>query len=743
FSNKNELPSPITNNSDNIVYNDDNKDANITNINTTIITNQTTQKPSSSSSSSGSGSSGGPEANPYVCTPSCLGKECGDDGCNGVCGTCNLDQTCSQGVCINQTKSNCILDSDCQLEYFCNKEIGNCQKLNCLIENVYFLENEIKEQEISSIIVKGNEECTNRTQVWVEIYKEDQTPAQNSPYMRYLQSPNSRLFTNYNNRSEKWAGELTQQSNEKYYAIAKSMNNNLKSNLIQVVAGYCTDKLSCSDFINEDNCSVSDICSLSCDWYENQCIKHVPKSFYIDPVNGNDLNNGLSSSTAWKNLSLVMSSYIKSSAYKVYPYTSGSEFVIMNKGAPIKAGDTIYLMTGYHDWSNRYKGYNADYITLAKAPNNYPTLNRIYFYASSKWNITGLNISCSFAPSFVKTSMIQTENHGWHGPVYDFIIENNYLSSAPDNSRLSWNESDWSKYACSGIIGISNNFIVQNNHLRNVNFGMSVGGNNIKIKNNIIEHIMGDGMAAGANNILIENNTFKYWYAIDDNHDDGIQFHRGGNIDKIPMENVTERGNYIFGMHLEEFPYSKSPQGLGNFDPPYINWVVENNIIAVDHWHGITVMGCNNCIIRNNLAINPDPNATMTAWISVAGGTRGKENNVTITNCMSKGISGTNLNLSIISKNNMDLDNYNWSDIFVDWKNQDFHLKEGSEAIDAGASVDLFKDYEGNPRPKGYGFDIGPYEYQNTNQGSPDYTSSSLNQMSFFAKIINFFKNLF
>ncbi|MGV8151945.1 MAG: hypothetical protein ACP5OG_02600, partial [Candidatus Nanoarchaeia archaeon] len=47
FSNKNELPSPITNNSDNIVYNDDNKDANITNINTTIITNQTTQKPSS------------------------------------------------------------------------------------------------------------------------------------------------------------------------------------------------------------------------------------------------------------------------------------------------------------------------------------------------------------------------------------------------------------------------------------------------------------------------------------------------------------------------------------------------------------------------------------------------------------------------------------------------------------------------------------------------------------------------
>ena len=33
------------------------------------------------------------------CTPSCGGKNCGDDGCGGSCGTCPGGQTCSSGVC--------------------------------------------------------------------------------------------------------------------------------------------------------------------------------------------------------------------------------------------------------------------------------------------------------------------------------------------------------------------------------------------------------------------------------------------------------------------------------------------------------------------------------------------------------------------------------------------------------------------------------------------------------------------
>ncbi len=34
------------------------------------------------------------------CTPNCSGKECGDDGCGGTCGSCPTGQVCDQGRCV-------------------------------------------------------------------------------------------------------------------------------------------------------------------------------------------------------------------------------------------------------------------------------------------------------------------------------------------------------------------------------------------------------------------------------------------------------------------------------------------------------------------------------------------------------------------------------------------------------------------------------------------------------------------
>ncbi|MFH1531591.1 MAG: hypothetical protein ABIK09_12760 [Pseudomonadota bacterium] len=45
---------------------------------------------------SGSGGGGDPE-----CTPACTDKECGDDGCDGFCGTCGDTEVCQAGACID------------------------------------------------------------------------------------------------------------------------------------------------------------------------------------------------------------------------------------------------------------------------------------------------------------------------------------------------------------------------------------------------------------------------------------------------------------------------------------------------------------------------------------------------------------------------------------------------------------------------------------------------------------------
>jgi hypothetical protein len=50
--------------------------------------------------------------------------------------------------------------------------------------------------------------------------------------------------------------------------------------------------------------------------------------------------------------------------------------------------------------------------------------------------------------------------------------------------------------------------------------------------------------------------------------------------------------------------------------------------------------------------------------------------------------------------------------MFVDPSEADFHLLEGSPAIDSGSSVNAPDfDFDGNPRPQGAGYDIGAYEY--------------------------------
>jgi hypothetical protein len=41
------------------------------------------------------------------CTPSCSGKQCGDDGCGGSCGTCSNGESCTFGVCVSSCTPSC------------------------------------------------------------------------------------------------------------------------------------------------------------------------------------------------------------------------------------------------------------------------------------------------------------------------------------------------------------------------------------------------------------------------------------------------------------------------------------------------------------------------------------------------------------------------------------------------------------------------------------------------------------
>jgi len=62
-----------------------------------------------------------------VCTPDCNGKDCGDDGCGGSCGTCNNGQICENNKCVDGLPAGaCTSNDDCTSEQYCKFDDEQC-----------------------------------------------------------------------------------------------------------------------------------------------------------------------------------------------------------------------------------------------------------------------------------------------------------------------------------------------------------------------------------------------------------------------------------------------------------------------------------------------------------------------------------------------------------------------------------------------------------------------------------------
>jgi parallel beta-helix repeat protein len=451
------------------------------------------------------------------------------------------------------------------------------------------------------------------------------------------------------------------------------------------------------------------------------------KTFYVDPAHGKTSNDG-SSASPWQTLQAVVDSgKIETREGASYPYIWGNPLKAKNAGAPVKAGDTLLLLSGYHGDINIQRAYNTDYITIAAAQGQTPSAKHIRLTAVCKWRIRGLTISPELAPSYDNGTLVVVESHNYSGASRDVMIENCTLYSIKDASK--WTMGQWDTLSCDGITVTGDRVYVRGNTMTNVNFGIVVSGDSCLTEKNSVINFAGDGLRGLGDYDDFRNNYVTGCYAVNANHDDGFQSWSvgTGGVGTGVVKGIKFIGNTIINYTDPNQPFRGSLQGVGCFDGMFEDWVIENNVIMVDHWHGISLYGAKNCRIVNNTVcdlntVDPGP-----PWIMITDHKSGTQSTgCVIRNNLTTAVTN-NGDPSCVADHNIIIKNP--EDFFVDYKSFNLHLKQGCIAIDSGSSVLApVADLAGTLRPQGKAIDVGAFEYSNA--GSVDRNVSFRQQAS-------------
>lgn len=429
-------------------------------------------------------------------------------------------------------------------------------------------------------------------------------------------------------------------------------------------------------------------------------------TFYIDPENGS-INNPGTQDQPWSTLQEVIENgKIEYKSFSPLPYDPvNSQLIFKNQDAPVKSGDTLLLLSGLHGELFMKGAYNESYITIKAAENHTPIINKVQFKGGCRWRFDGITFSSEPYNYSNTYRFIFFESHNWQGPVYDVEVLNcNFYSTANVDS---WELEDWLKKSTSAIYMSGNNARFINNTINTTSFGITLSGDSLYAGHNKIINFSGDGMRTLGSYNTLEYNLIKNCYNIDENHDDGIQ---SFNLAKVLFTDVVIRGNIIINYDDPNQKLRGPLQGIGCFDGPFTNWTIENNVISVDHWHGISLYGAYDCKIINNTVIDPTPEETPgPTWIKIAPHKDGTESagNFVVNNI------ANNFQLTGSEEyTNVYCLSYKYDDHFIDYKNYDFRLKDSSSYIDAAlAEFAPENDINGTARPQGTADDLGAYEY--------------------------------
>ncbi|HSW56348.1 MAG TPA: choice-of-anchor Q domain-containing protein [Ignavibacteriaceae bacterium] len=371
----------------------------------------------------------------------------------------------------------------------------------------------------------------------------------------------------------------------------------------------------------------------------------------------------------------------------------------------VQDGDTITLLSGSYGNLTISGKNNSSFVTIRANTGATVVFTSINFNNCSYWELIGVEIKPRYTSGADGKNAVNLDGSY-------LTIKNCDINYSDDISG--WTDSDWLARAGNGIVMDGENLNVFDNTITVVDHGIGCGASNSIVSGNLIVNFRGDGIRGLGDDVIYEYNIIKNSFDVDGNHDDGFQSWSvgPGGVGTGVVKNVVLRGNTIINYEDPNQPYRGSMQGVGLFDGMFENWLVENNLVITDHWHGISFYGAINCkiinntVVDNNLTPSPDP------WIMVNNHKNGTPSSgVTVRNNIATDYSLTG---GVTEDHNIEITMNQASTYFINPSGGtgNYHLISTSPAIDAGSNLLAPNiDKDGIARPQGTGFDIGCYEY--------------------------------
>ena len=434
--------------------------------------------------------------------------------------------------------------------------------------------------------------------------------------------------------------------------------------------------------------------------------------FYVDPVAGSATGNG-SAGNPWLTLQQVVTdNLIESQGWDALPYTGSSVLQPRNAGAPVKAGDTIWLRTGYHGELVLNNWYNASSITIRAQAGHTPRLSRVSIIGAMNWVLDGLSISLEHAPTFTQQTIITMRGDGFWGPASHLTVRNCDVFCA--NDATAWTAQDWLDHHSTAFDMRSSDSVLQGNTIRNTRYAIACSGPDCVVRENVIDGFSGDGIRGLGDYGLYEYNIVKNAIDVGDaHHDDGFQSWSvgTGGVGTGVVRGIVLRGNTFINHEDRNHPMRATMQGVGCFDGWFEDWLIENNVVITDHWHGITLLGARNCRIVNNTVIDLYTGTPGPSWIQIA-----PHKDTTVSeDCIVRNNLANTISVPA-GQTNMTVDHNITvtvpADFFVDPANFDMRLLPTAAAVDAGSStLSPSIDRDQVARPYGAAVDVGAYEW--------------------------------